>query len=97
MTMRSAASRIHYCSTAIECSELTPQSGTMPWICAYFAIDADAKAYGYGREVVMHGVRVVGSTSSVACRHSIGKVLAFACIKPVVNEARKAVVLCEAA
>ena len=107
--MRSALSRIHDCSTAIECSELTPQSGTMPWICAYFAIDADAKAYGHGGEAVMHNVRVVGSTSSVACRHSVGKALAFAYIKPeaaapgtalevvVLNEARKAVVLGEAA
>jgi len=81
----------------------------MLWICAYFAIDADAKAYGHGGEAVMHGVRVVGSTSSVACGHSGGKVLAFAHIKSeagapgtaleavVVDEARKAVVLGEAA
>ena len=107
--MRSAASRIHDCSTAIKCSELKPQSGTMPGIFAYFAIDADAKAYGHGGEAVMHGVRVVGSTSSVAYGHSVGKVLAFAYIKPeaavagtalevvVMNEARKAVVLGEAA
>ena len=57
----------------------------------------------------MHGVYVVGSTSSVACRHYVGKFLAFAYIKSeaaaprtalevvVVNEARKAVVLGEAA
>ena len=107
--MRSAASHIHDYSTAIECSELTPQSRTMPWICAYFATDADAKAYGHGGEAVMHGVRVVGSTSSVACRHYVGRLLAFAYIKPeaaaprtalevvVVNEARKAVVLGETA
>jgi dimethylglycine dehydrogenase len=107
--MRSAASRIHDCSTAIECSELTPQSGTMPWICAYLAIDAAGKANGHGGEAVMHDGRVVGSTSSVAYGHSVGKVLAFAYIKPeaaapgtalevvVMNEARKAVVLGEAA
>ena len=107
--MRSAASRIHDCSAVIECSDLTLQCGTMPWICAYFASYADAKAYGHDGEAVMHGVRVVGSTSSVACRHSVGKVLAFAYIKPeaaapgtaleavVVDEARKAVVLGEAA
>ena len=57
----------------------------------------------------MHGVRVVGSTSSVAYRHSVGKILAFAYIKPeaaapatalevlFINKARKAVVLGEAA
>ena len=57
----------------------------------------------------MHDGRVVGSTSSVAYGHSVGKVLAFAYIKPeaaapgtelevvVMIEARKAVVLGEAA
>ena len=80
----------------------------MPWICAYLAIDADAKAYGHGGEAVMHDVRVVGSTSSVAYGHSVGKVLAFAYIKPeaaapgtalefvVMNKACNAVVLGEA-
>ena len=80
----------------------------MPWICAYLAIDADGKADGHGGEAVMHGVRIVGSTSSVAYRHSVGKVLTFAFIRPevaapgtalevvVMNEARKAGVLGEA-
>ena len=107
--MRLAASRIHDRSTAIECSELTPQSVTIPWICAYLVIDAHAKAYGHSGEAVMHGVRVVGSTSSVAYGHSVGKILAFTHIKPeaaapgtalevvVMNETRKAVVLGEAA
>ena len=57
----------------------------------------------------MNGVRVVSSTSSVACRHFVGKILAFAYIKTeaaapgtalevvVVNEARKVIVLGEAA
>ncbi|GIS11583.1 MAG: hypothetical protein CM15mP115_07340 [Alphaproteobacteria bacterium] len=75
----------------------------------YLAIDADGKADGHGGEAVMHDGRVVGSTSSVAYGHSVGKVLAFAYIKPeaaapgtalevvVMNEARKAVVLGEAA
>ena len=57
----------------------------------------------------MHGVRVVSSTSSVAYGHFVGKMLAFAYIKleaaapgtalevVVINEARKAVVLGEAA
>ena len=81
----------------------------MPWICAYLAIDNDGKADGHGGEAVMHDGRVVGSTSSVAYGHSVGKVLAFAYIKPeaaapetaldvvVVSEASKAVVLGEAA
>ena len=106
--MRSAASRLHDCSTAIQCSKLTPQAGSMPWICAYLAIDAAAKAYGNGGDAVMHGVRVVGSTSWVAYGHSVGKVHAFAYIKPgaaapgtalgvvVMNGARKAVIVGEA-
>ena len=90
-------------------SQQAAEAGTMPWICAYLAIDADGKADGHGGEAVMHDGRVVGSTSSVAYGHSVGKVLAFAYIKPeaaapgtalevvVMNEARKAVVLGEAA
>ena len=90
-------------------SRQAAEAGTMPWICAYLAIDADGKADGHGGEAVMHDGRVVGSTSSVAYGHSVGKVLAFAYIKPeaaapgtalevvVMNEARKAVVLGEAA
>ena len=105
--MRSAASRFHDCSKAVECSKLTPQSGSMPWICAYLVLDADAKAYSHGGETVMHGVCVVSSTSSVAYGHSVSKVLAFAYIKPeatalgtalevvVMNGARNAVVLGE--
>ena len=90
-------------------AELAAEAGTMPWICAYLAIDSDGKADGHGAEPVMHDGRVVGSTSSVAYGHSVGKVLAFTYIKPeaaapgtalevvVINEARKAVVLGEAA
>ena len=85
-----------------------PEAGTMPWICAYLAIDTDGKADGHGGEAVMHDGRVVGSTSSVAYGHSVGKVLAFAYIKPeaaapgtalevvVMNGVRQAVVLGEA-
>ena len=76
----------------------------MPWICAYLAIYAD----GHGGKAVMHDGHVVGSTSSVAYGHSVGKVFAFDYIKPeaaapgtalevmVMNETRKAVVLGEA-
>ena len=90
-------------------SQQAAEASTMPWICAYLAIDADGKADGHGGEAVMHDGRVVGSTSSVAYGHSVGNVLAFAYIKPeaaapgtalevvVMNEARKAVVLGEAA
>ncbi len=90
-------------------SQQAAEAGTMPWIYAYLAIDADGKADGYGGEAVMHDGRVVGSTSSDAYGHSVGKVLAFVYIKPeaeasgtaleivVMNKARKAVVLGEAA
>ena len=90
-------------------SQRAARDGTMPWICAYLSIEADGKADGHGGEAVMRNGRVVGSTSSVAYGHSVGSVLAFAYIKleaaaagaalevVVMNEARKAVVLGEAA
>ena len=102
--MRSVASSIPDCSTAIECSDLTLQAGTMPWICTYLFIDVD----GHGSYAVIHDRRIVGSTSSVTYGHSVGKVLAFAYVKPeaavpgtaldalVMNEALNAIVLGEA-
>ena len=72
------ALHIHDCSTAIECSELTPQSGTMPWICAYLVIDVDC----HGGDAAMHDGRAGGSTNSVAYGHSLYKALAFPYIKP---------------
>ncbi len=57
---------------------MTPQAGTMPWICAYLAIEVDC----HGGDDAMRDGRTGGSTSSVAYGHSVCKALAFAYIKP---------------
>ena len=54
----------------------------LPWICAYLEIDPDGVNDGHGGEAVLLGDQVVGSTASVAYGHSVGKILAFAYIKP---------------
>ena len=81
----------------------------MPWVCAYLAIDPDDAEDGHGGEAVMLDGNVVGSTSSVVYGHTVGKLLAFAYIKPqaakpgtklqvvVMNAVRDAEVLGEAA
>ena len=59
----------------------------LPWLCAYLEIETDGKADGHGGEAVMFEGKVVGSTASVAFGPTVGKILAFAYIKP---EAAKA-------
>ena len=54
----------------------------LPWVCAYLEIAPDGDADGHGGEAVLLDGRVVGSTASVAFGHSVGKILAFAYIKP---------------
>ncbi len=54
----------------------------LPWICAYLEIEPDGKIDGHGGEAVLLKGQVVGSTASVAYGHTIGKILAFAYIKP---------------
>ena len=54
----------------------------MPWICAYLEIEPDGEIDGHGGEAVLHEGRVVGSCASVAYGHTVGKILAFAYIKP---------------
>lgn len=54
----------------------------LPWVCAYLEIEPDGKIDGHGGEAVLYQGRVVGSTASVAYGHSVGKILAFAYIKP---------------
>ncbi len=85
------------------------ESNEMPWVCAYLAIEPDGVSDGHGGEAVMMDGQVVGSTSSVAYGHSVGKIMAFAYIKPeaakpgqalevmIMNAPRKAVVLGDAA
>ena len=54
----------------------------MPWLCAYLEIEPDGETDGHGGEAVLMDGRVVGSTSSVAYGHTVGKILAFAYVKP---------------
>lgn len=54
----------------------------LPWICAYLEIEPDGVADGHGGEAVLHNGQVVGSTASVAYGPTVGKILAFAYIKP---------------
>ena len=85
------------------------ENGDLPWICAYIAIEADGETDGHGGEAVLHDGKVVGSVSSITYGHSVGRILAFAYVKPhaamtgtrlevvVMNAPRPAVVLGEAA
>ncbi|MES0826138.1 FAD-dependent oxidoreductase [Ruegeria sp. SCP11] len=54
----------------------------LPWICAYLEIEPDGEIDGHGGEAVMLDGSVVGSTASVVYGHTVGKILAFAYIKP---------------
>ncbi|MEM9698739.1 MAG: FAD-dependent oxidoreductase [Pseudomonadota bacterium] len=57
-------------------------NGDMPWICTYLEIAPDGLADGHGGEAVLLNGEVVGSTASVAFGPTVGKILAFAYIKP---------------
>ena len=54
----------------------------LPWVCAYLEIEPDGEIDGHGGEAVMLYGKGVGSTASVAYSHMVGKILAFAYIKP---------------
>ncbi|MGB7241488.1 MAG: aminomethyltransferase family protein, partial [Sulfitobacter sp.] len=54
----------------------------LPWICAYLEIEPNGIEDGHGGEAVLLNGTVVGSTASVAYGHSVGKILAFAYLKP---------------
>ncbi|GAA6191597.1 FAD-dependent oxidoreductase [Phaeobacter sp. NW0010-22] len=54
----------------------------LPWVCAYLEIEPDGIADGQGGEAVLHNGTVVGSTASVAYGPTVGKILAFAYVKP---------------
>ncbi|WP_372571129.1 FAD-dependent oxidoreductase [Ruegeria jejuensis] len=61
---------------------LTPD---LRWVCAYLEIEPDGIVDGHGGEAVLLDGAVVGSTASVAYGHTVGKILAFAYVKPHVN------------
>jgi len=54
----------------------------LPWICAYLEIEPDGVEDGHGGEAVLLQDKVVGSTASIVYGHSVGKILAFAYLKP---------------
>ncbi|MEM9552071.1 MAG: glycine cleavage T C-terminal barrel domain-containing protein, partial [Pseudomonadota bacterium] len=58
------------------------ETGQIPWVCAYLEIDPDGEVDGHGGEAVILADKVVGSTASMAYGHSVGKILAFAYLKP---------------
>ena len=56
--------------------------GELPWICAYLEIEPNGIEDGHGGEAVLLEGQVVGSTASVVFAHTVGKILAFAYVKP---------------
>ena len=54
----------------------------LPWVCAYLEIEPDGQFDGNGGEAVLMDGQVVGSTASVAYGHTVGRILAFAYVKP---------------
>ena len=54
----------------------------LPWICSYLEIETDDNHDGAGGEAVLLGGQTVGSISSIVYGHTVGKILAFAYIKP---------------
>ncbi|MGI9421043.1 MAG: aminomethyltransferase family protein, partial [Geminicoccaceae bacterium] len=56
--------------------------GPRPWACVYLGVESDGDADGHGGEAVLMKGEVVGTTSSIAYGHSVGKILAFAYVKP---------------
>ena len=81
----------------------------LPWMCVYLDIEPDGIADGHGGEAVLLNGEPVGATSSIAYCHTVGRILAFAYVKPeaatpgqalevvIMNAARKARVLDEPA
>jgi len=57
-------------------------AGPLPWLCAYLEVEADGRSDGNGGEAVLAGRRQVGAVSSIAFGHSVGKLLAFAYLRP---------------
>ena len=57
----------------------------LPWVCAYLEIEPDGDTDGHGGEAVLMDGAVVGSTASVAYGHTVGKILAFAYVKPAAS------------
>jgi dimethylglycine dehydrogenase len=60
-------------------------AGEMRWICAYLQIEPNGVEDGHGGEAILLNGNVIGTTASVAYGHTVGKILAFAYVKPHSN------------
>ena len=69
----------------VEVTRASAESDNLPWICSYLEIDPDGIEDGHGGEAIRVDGKVVGATASVAYGHSVGKILAFAFVKPHIN------------
>ncbi|TBX27801.1 FAD-dependent oxidoreductase [Nioella sediminis] len=65
-----------------EATRASAESSEQPWICTYLEIEPDGIEDGHGGEAVKLNGTVVGATASVAYGHTVGKILAFAYLKP---------------
>jgi dimethylglycine dehydrogenase len=65
-----------------EATRASAESSEQPWICTYLEIAPDGIEDGHGGEAVRLDGKVVGATASVAYGHTVGKILAFAYLKP---------------
>jgi dimethylglycine dehydrogenase len=65
-----------------DATQASADADQMTWVCAYLSIEPDGVEDGQGGEPVILDGKVVGSTASVAFGHTVGKILAFAYIKP---------------
>lgn len=61
------------------------EAGNSRWVCAYLEIEPDGIEDGHGGEAVKVDGEVIGATASVAYGHTVGKIMAFAYIKPHTN------------
>ncbi len=60
----------------------TSLDNPLPWVCTYLEIEPNGIEDGHGGEAVLQNDTVVGSTASVVYGHSVGKIVAFAYLKP---------------
>ncbi len=54
----------------------------LKWVCVYLEVAGDGRSDGNGGEAVLAGGRQVGTVSSIAWGHGVGKLLAFAYVAP---------------
>ncbi|MGI3186995.1 FAD-dependent oxidoreductase [Nioella aestuarii] len=66
----------------VEATRASAERVDLPWICTYLEIEPDGIEDGHGGEAVKLDGKVVGATASVAYGHTVGKILAFAYLKP---------------